>query len=140
MQAVLHLFAGMLGLQINFHKNMLVGVNIVDSWLQEVAFVLRCKVGRLPFLYLGLLIWRDARRLNILETLLDRIRLSSSGWKSIYLSFGGRLILLRWLGDEVLCFRLWVMFDLSDNKWTSVAEMERLGWGKVRVLGVGGGV
>ncbi|KEH34073.1 hypothetical protein MTR_3g058910 [Medicago truncatula] len=32
----------------------------------------------------------------------------------------------RWLWDEVLYVRFWRLFDLSDNKWTSVAEMERM--------------
>lgn len=81
-------------------------------------------------MYLGLIIGGDAHRLNFCEPLLDRIRLCLSGWKNICLSFSGRLILLRWLWDEVLCVRFWCLFDLSDNKWTSVAEMERLGWGK----------
>jgi len=30
-------------------------------------------------------------------------------------------------GDEVLCVRFRCLFDFSDNKWTSVAEIERLG-------------
>jgi len=46
----------------------------------------------------------------------------------------------RWFGDEVLCVRFQRLVELSDNKWTSVANMERLGWGKVGVLGGGGGV
>jgi len=51
MWAIIHLFAAMSGLPINFHKSMLVGVNVVDFWLQEVAFVLRCKVDCLPLIY-----------------------------------------------------------------------------------------
>lgn len=31
----------------------MVGVNVNDLWLHEVALVLNCKVGRLPFMYLG---------------------------------------------------------------------------------------
>jgi len=36
----------------------------------------------------------------------------------------------RWLGDEVLCVRFQRLFDLSDNRWTSIVEW--LGWGKGR--------
>jgi len=32
---------------------MLFDVNVVESWLHEVALVLNYKHGRLPFLYLG---------------------------------------------------------------------------------------
>jgi hypothetical protein len=40
------------GLKVNFNKSKLVGVNIVDSWLNEAATVLGCKVGKVPFLFL----------------------------------------------------------------------------------------
>jgi hypothetical protein len=49
----------MLGLKVNFHKSMLVGVNIADSWLRAAANALHCKVGKMPFLYLGLHIGGD---------------------------------------------------------------------------------
>ncbi|MCI65820.1 putative RNA-directed DNA polymerase, partial [Trifolium medium] len=44
--AVLVLFESMSGLNVNFNKSMLVGVNIHDSWLHEVASALCCKVGK----------------------------------------------------------------------------------------------
>lgn len=53
------------------------------------------------------------------------------------LSFG---LIARWSGGEVLCVRFRRLFDLSNNKSTSDVEIERLGWGEVRALGVGGGV
>ncbi|XP_024636429.1 uncharacterized protein [Medicago truncatula] len=40
MRAVLLLFEALSGLKVNFHKSMLVGVNISDSWLNEAASVL----------------------------------------------------------------------------------------------------
>ncbi|GAU27978.1 hypothetical protein TSUD_373730 [Trifolium subterraneum] len=51
--AVLILFESISGLKVNFHKSMLFGVNVNDSWLHEAASVMNCKHGRLPFLYLG---------------------------------------------------------------------------------------
>ncbi|KEH41360.1 hypothetical protein MTR_1g049220 [Medicago truncatula] len=52
----------MSGLKVNFHKSLLVGINIGDSWLTEAASILNCKVGEIPFLYLGLSIGGDPRR------------------------------------------------------------------------------
>jgi hypothetical protein len=83
------------GLKVNFHKSMLVGVNIVDSWLHEAASALRCRVGNVPFLYLGLPIGGDSRRLGFWEPVVSCIRNRLSGWKSRFLSFGGRLVLLK---------------------------------------------
>ncbi|GAU16975.1 hypothetical protein TSUD_37330 [Trifolium subterraneum] len=80
---------------VNFHKSMLVGVNIPDSWLGEAASALCCKVGKIPFFYLGLPIGGDSRRLSFWEPVLDRLKNRLSGWKNRFLSFGGRLVLLK---------------------------------------------
>jgi hypothetical protein len=64
LRVVLLLFELMSGLKVNFHKSMLVGVNIADSWLHEAASALCCKVGNVSFLYLGLSIGGDSRRLS----------------------------------------------------------------------------
>lgn len=58
------IFAAISNLKVNFHKSVLVGVNVPQSWLLEVAEVLNCKVGSLPILYLGLPVGGDLRRLN----------------------------------------------------------------------------
>lgn len=95
MRAVLHLFATMSGLKVNFNKSELVGVNVSQSWLFEAASVLRCRVGTLPILYLGLPVGGNPRRLNFWEPVVNRIKSRLSGWKSRHLSFGGRLVLLK---------------------------------------------
>ncbi|KAK2395676.1 hypothetical protein QL285_057389 [Trifolium repens] len=66
-----------------------------SSWLHEAASALRCKVGKIPFLYLGLPIGGDLRRLGFWNPVLVRIRSRLSGWGSRFLSFGGRLALLK---------------------------------------------
>jgi hypothetical protein len=68
LRAILKLFKVMFGLKVNYHKSMLVGINVDESWLSEAASVLSCKIGRIPFLYLGLPIGGDARRLIFLGT------------------------------------------------------------------------
>ena len=49
-------------------------MNVSDSWLIEAAKVMYCRVGRLPFLYLGLPIGGDAHRLKFWDMLLHRIK------------------------------------------------------------------
>ncbi|GAU48973.1 hypothetical protein TSUD_245640 [Trifolium subterraneum] len=95
LRAVLVLFETMSGLKVNFNKSMLVGVNIPDSWLGEAASALCCRVGKIPFLYLGLPIGGDPRRLSFCEPVLTRLKSRLSRWKSRFLSFGGRLVLLK---------------------------------------------
>jgi hypothetical protein len=64
LKALLLLFEAISGLKVNFHKSMLVGGNIHDSWLAEAASHLNCKLRCLPILYLGLPIGGDPRKLN----------------------------------------------------------------------------
>ena len=59
LKAILILFEAVYGLKVNFHKSVMVGVNINDSWLHEAALVLNCKHNCLPFLYMRLPIGGD---------------------------------------------------------------------------------
>ncbi|GAU27873.1 hypothetical protein TSUD_159670 [Trifolium subterraneum] len=93
LRAILVLFETMSGLKVNFNKSLLVGVNIFESWLGEVA--LCCKVGKILFLYLGLPIGGDPRHLGFWEPVLARLKKRLSGWKNRFLSFGGRPVLLK---------------------------------------------
>jgi hypothetical protein len=95
LRAVLLLFEAMSGLKVNFNKSLLVGVNISDSWLAEAATILNCKVGKVPFLYLGLFIGGDPRRLAFWDPVMHTLKSRLSSWKSRFLSFGGRLTLLK---------------------------------------------
>jgi hypothetical protein len=71
---VLLLFQKISGLKVNFHKSMLFGINVAGSWLHEVAVVMNCKHGCLPFLYLGLLNGGDPRKLQFWNPLVERIK------------------------------------------------------------------
>lgn len=53
---VLILFHLASSLQVNFHKTSLIGINVDQNWLLDAAGSLLCKIGTLPFSYLGLLI------------------------------------------------------------------------------------
>ncbi|GAU40363.1 hypothetical protein TSUD_319750 [Trifolium subterraneum] len=116
LRVVLVLFETMSGLKVNFHKNMLVGVNIPDSWLGEAASALCCKVGKIPFVYLSLPIGGDPRRLGFWEPVLTRLQNRLSGWKSRFLSFGGRLVLLKSVLTSLLVYAL-SFFKAPSGKW-----------------------
>lgn len=65
MRAVLLVFEEVFGLKVNIHKSMLTGVNVSDSWLSKAAVVMNCKKGSIPFVYLGLPIGEDARKIGL---------------------------------------------------------------------------
>ncbi|CAJ2663689.1 unnamed protein product [Trifolium pratense] len=120
LRAVLVLFETMSGLKVNFNKSMLVGVNISDSWLGEAASALCCKVGKIPFLYLGLPIGGDPRRLSFWDPVLNRLKNRLSGWKSRFLSFGGRLVLLKSVLTSLPVYAL--SFFKAPSRWGADGE------------------
>ncbi|GAU49411.1 hypothetical protein TSUD_407260 [Trifolium subterraneum] len=121
LRAALVLFELMSGLKVNFNKSMLVGVNISESWLNEAASALHCNVGKIPFLYLGLSIGGDPRRLSFWEPVLSRIKKRLSGWKSRFLSFGGRLILLKSVLTSLPVYAL-SFFKAPSGVWRGVGS------------------
>ena len=95
MRAVLLLFEEISGLKVNFNKSMLTGVNMSESWLSEAALVMKCRRGTISFVYLGLPIGGDPRKLCFCKLVVDRIVSRLSSWNNKFLSFGGRLVLLK---------------------------------------------
>jgi len=86
LRAALIIFESMSGLKVNFNKSLLVGINISDSWLNEAAGVLSCKVGKIPFMYLGLPIGDNLQRLSFWDPIVNRIKTRPSGWNSRFLA------------------------------------------------------
>jgi len=101
---------------------MLVGVNISDYWLNEAAAVLNCKVGKVPFKNLGLPIGGDPHRLVFWESVLARIKNRLSGWKSIFLSFGGHLVLLKSVLSSLTVYAL-SFFKVSPGTISSIESL-----------------
>ncbi|PNX72998.1 cysteine-rich receptor-like protein kinase [Trifolium pratense] len=95
MKANLLLLQLMSGLKVNFNKSMLVGINICQCWLEEAASILNCKVGCLPFKYLGLPIDANPRRVSTWKPVIDTVRSRLSKWKHKRLSIGGRVVILK---------------------------------------------
>lgn len=95
MRDILLIFEQVSALKVSFHKSLITGVNVSDSWLYEAVMVLNYRVGTLPFVYLGLPIGRDSLKMEFWRLLLNNITSRLSNWKSKFRSFGGRLILLK---------------------------------------------
>jgi len=95
MRSVLLLFGELSGLKVNFNKSQLTGVNIPASWLSEAAMMMSCRRGTIPFVYLGLPIGGDIRKISFWKPVVDRIVSRLSSWNHKFLSFGGHLVLLK---------------------------------------------
>ena len=94
-QMVLILFHLASGLQVNFHKSSLFGINIDDNWLNNFAQLLHCKIGTFPFSYLGLPLGGNVSRMCLWEPIIERMKKKLASWKGGLLSMGGRLTLIK---------------------------------------------
>lgn len=101
LKAMLILFKAIFGLKVNFHKSMLFGVNVSESWLHKALMVMNSKHDWQFFLYLGLPIGGDCRKLSFSLPLIDCIKRRLSGWKSLFLSMESRLILIKFVMSSI---------------------------------------
>ena len=83
------------GLQVNFHKSSIMGIHVEEEWLQLAANDLLCKVGRLPFTYLGLPIGGNISRMALWDPIIKRIEKRLATWKGRMLSIAGRITLIK---------------------------------------------
>lgn len=82
-------------LQVNFHKSMIIGLNVDSILMHDLAKALWCKQGTLPFTYLGLLIGGNLSHLSLWKSIIDRIEKKLASWKGNLLSLGGRTTLIK---------------------------------------------
>lgn len=92
-KALLKTFAQSTRLKINFHKSNVYPLNVAEDKIELLSSLLGCKVGTLPFTYLGLLMGTTRPKVIDFAPLVDRIerRLTSS---ATFLHYERRLILI----------------------------------------------
>ena len=91
---VLSCFQVFTGLKVNIGKSEIVPVGEVNN-LDALANIIQCRVGSLPMKYLGMPLGNSFKTASIWNPILEKIERKLSGWKRIYLSKGGRLMLLK---------------------------------------------
>lgn len=64
MKSVLRCFELISGLEVNFKKTRVVGINVEEGFIRQAANFLNCKEGDLPFTYLGLPVGANPKRLS----------------------------------------------------------------------------
>lgn len=93
-KSVFRCFELVSGLKVNFNKTRLFGINVDQSILSSGAQFLNCKIGVLPFKYLGLPIGANTRSLVTWQPIIDSLARRLASWKGRHLSLGGRITLI----------------------------------------------
>ncbi|KAK1297873.1 hypothetical protein QJS10_CPB14g00976 [Acorus calamus] len=88
-------FELVLGLQVNFQKSSITGIHVDNNFMARLAHILSCEVKQFPLLHLGLPL--HVARMGKCEwaPLVSRFERRLEGWKSSFLSLGGRLTLIQ---------------------------------------------
>ncbi|PNX97042.1 cytochrome p450 [Trifolium pratense] len=73
-KAILRWFELISGLKVNFFKSKLFGINVEDDFLSSATSFLKCNIGRLPFIYLGLPVGANPRRLSTWNPVLEVLK------------------------------------------------------------------
>ena len=81
-------FEAILGLRVNLDKSELILVGGVEN-VEALVADLGCKVGSLPFSYLGLLLGAPHRYVVVWDGVEERFKKKLARWKSQYISKGG---------------------------------------------------
>ena len=81
-------------MEVNVGKSEIVPVGEVNN-LDALANILQYRVGSLSMKYLGMPLGTSFKIASIWNPILKKMEKKLSGWKRLYLSKGGRLMLLK---------------------------------------------
>ncbi|KAJ9567283.1 hypothetical protein OSB04_003249 [Centaurea solstitialis] len=92
---LLKCFHAVSGLKVNINKCNIFGIGIPEEEVVGWARVIGCGSGSLPFIYLGLPVGASMKRVSHWEKIIIKFKNKLSSWKAKWLSFGGRLSLVK---------------------------------------------
>jgi hypothetical protein len=122
--ALLELFdryAACSGQCINPAKSTIFGGSISQTRLLNIAGKLGFGIGSLPFIYLGVPIFKGKPKARFLKPIVDKVKVKLSAWKASLLSMAGRVQLVKSVVQGMLLHSLLIYY------WPSslIKELER---------------
>jgi hypothetical protein len=124
LKAILRGFELVSGLKVNYWKSSLMGVNVSQEFLELASTFLNCKTSSIPFVYLGLLVGANPRRVSTWEPLLESIRRRLGVWGNKFVSFGGRIVLLNAVLNAISVFYLSYL-KIPVQVWKKIRRIQR---------------
>ncbi|KAL8531621.1 hypothetical protein ACS0TY_008279 [Phlomoides rotata] len=124
------------GLKVNFEKCCLLGVNIRESKLRDMAEVLECGVGTFPFSYLDIKVGMNHRHTTEWSGEIQKIRNHVKRWEDKKISLGGRIILVNAVLSSLPTYHL-SFYPFPNETLRDVRKIQSKflwGWGVVRVI------
>lgn len=82
----------MSGMKINYQKSEVYVLGVGKEEELRIANMLNCKVGDMPFTYLGLPMHTERVGMKEFRPIIQKVEKGLQSWKSGYLTYGGREI------------------------------------------------
>ncbi|XP_021991958.1 uncharacterized mitochondrial protein AtMg01250-like [Helianthus annuus] len=82
LKRILRIFYLISGLKVNPRKSQLYGVGMNDEEVKNMALIFNCRVGKFPFVYLGLKVGANMNRLANWKEVIDMFNKRLSNWKA----------------------------------------------------------
>jgi hypothetical protein len=124
LKAILRGFEMASGLKVNFWKSRLMGVNVSQDFMTVASAFLNCKTCSIPFIYLGLPVGANPRRVVTWEPLLEALRKRLGVWDNKFISLGGRIVLLNAVLNAISVFYLSYL-KVHNLVWKKIRQMQR---------------
>jgi hypothetical protein len=124
LKAVLRGFELASGLKVNFWKSCLVGVNVPGDFLHMATDFLNCRMGSLPFTYLGLPVGANPRVYTTWNPVISVIKRRLGAWGNKYVSLGGRIVLINSVLNSIPIFFLSYL-KMPMKVWKEIVRIER---------------
>uniref|UniRef100_A0A7N2KZU0 Reverse transcriptase domain-containing protein n=1 Tax=Quercus lobata TaxID=97700 RepID=A0A7N2KZU0_QUELO len=127
-------------LKVNALKSEKVPIGEVPN-IHVLAEILGCRIGSLPMTYLGMPLGASHKSPTIWNPILEKIERKLVGWKKMYLSKGGRLMLLKSTLSSLSTYFL-SLFTIPTHVTNKIERLQRdflwgdskthlVGWDKV---------
>ncbi|KAK2385146.1 hypothetical protein QL285_072415 [Trifolium repens] len=132
LKAILRGFEMTSGLKVNFWKSGLCGLNVTPIFMEMACNFLNCRLGTIPFKYLGLQIGANPKCVSTWDPLLEHLRKRLFSWRNKYISLGGRIVLINAVLNSIPIFYL-SFYKLPTSVWKKVVRIQReFLWGGVK--------
>ena len=103
-KSILRIFELASGLKINFAKSGFGAFGMSERWKSDAANWLNCSLLSFPFVYLGIPIGANPRRVQMWDPIIKKCERALSKWKQRHLSFGGRVTLIQSVLNSILIY------------------------------------
>jgi hypothetical protein len=132
LKAILRGFEMASGLKVNFWKSGLIGLNVSPTFMEIACSFLNCRLGSLPFKYLGLPIGANPNSEATWDPLVDNIRKRLFSWRNKHISLGGRIVLINSVLNAIPIFHL-AFLKLPNKVRKKIVRIQReFLWGGVK--------